>query len=374
MEWLDDNDATEAACCAPRPSLLSRRAFLAAGPLICAALPSGPASAQARALVRGSNSIDLHSHAGALIGMWRVDDGAPFGPVAAPMREGDVAVVCLAIVPDAPALRSVDDTRYRPFRAPEPGELYAYGQAAFARLHSLVADQELRLIANAGDLRSARADAPCAIVSSEGGDFLEGDPAKVDEAFHRWWLRHLQLTHYRVNELGDIQTDPPVHGGLTAAGAEVVRRCNRLGVVVDVAHGTYDLVVQAAAVTTKPLVLSHTSLMPNPGPRMRRISPDHAKAVAETGGVIGIWPPINIFASIPALAAGMARMVEAVGTDHVGLGTDMGGLIGGSCLDRYEMVPHLADALMRIGFTPDEASKLLGGNYARVATTSLPGA
>ncbi|HKM63127.1 MAG TPA: membrane dipeptidase [Acidisphaera sp.] len=373
MDWLDDNDATEPACCAPAPSLLSRRAFLAAGPLICAALPGGPASAQARAIVQGG-AIDLHSHAGALIGMWRVDDGAPFAPLAGPMRDGGVAVVCLAIVPDAPALRSVADTRYQPFHTPEPGELYAYGQAAFGRLHALAADQGLRLIASAADLRAARADTPSAIVSSEGGDFLEGDPAKVDEAFHRWRLRHLQLTHYRVNELGDIQTDPPVHGGLTEAGAEVIRRCNRLGIVVDVAHGTYELVVQAAAVTTKPLVLSHTSLMLNPGPRMRRISPDHAKAVADTGGVIGIWPPVNIFASIPALAAGMARMAEQVGVDHVGLGTDMGGLIGGSCLDRYESVPHLADALLRIGFGPDDVGKLLGGNYARVASASLPGA
>src|SRR5208337_2338275 len=328
MDWLDDNDATEPACCAPAPSLLSRRAFLAAGPLICAALPGGPASAQARAIVQGG-AIDLHSHAGALIGMWRVDDGAPFAPLAGPMRDGGVAVVCLAIVPDAPALRSVADTRYQPFHTPEPGELYAYGQAAFGRLHALAADQGLRLIASAADLRAARADTPSAIVSSEGGDFLEGDPAKVDEAFHRWRLRHLQLTHYRVNELGDIQTDPPVHGGLTEA-----------------------------------LVLSHTSLMLNPGPRMRRISPDHAKAVADTGGVIGIWPPVNIFASIPALAAGMARMAEQVGVDHVGLGTDMGGLIGGSCLDRYESVPHLADALLRIGFGPDDVGKLLGGNYA----------
>ena len=45
-------------------------------------------------------------------------------------------------------------------------------------------------------------------------------------------------THYRVNELGDIQTEAPVHGGLTDAGAEVIRRCNRRGLVVDVAHGT----------------------------------------------------------------------------------------------------------------------------------------
>ena len=51
-------------------------------------------------------------------------------------------------------------------------------------------------------------------------------------------LRHLQLTHYRVNELGDIQTELPVHNGLTDFGAAVIRRCNQVGLVVDVAHGT----------------------------------------------------------------------------------------------------------------------------------------
>ena len=49
------------------------------------------------------------------------------------------------------------------------------------------------------------------------------------EAYRRWALRHLQLTHYRPNELGDIQTEPAVHGGLTAFGAGLSRQCNPLG-------------------------------------------------------------------------------------------------------------------------------------------------
>ena len=58
-----------------------------------------------------------------------------------------------------------------------------------------------------------------------------------------------------------------MHGGLTDIGAAVIRRCNARGVVVDVAHGTLDLVRRAAAVTTKPLVLSHTSLTTRPSGR-----------------------------------------------------------------------------------------------------------
>ena len=107
---------------------------------------------------------------------------------------------------------------------------------------------------------------------SKLADFLEGRIERLEEAYRRWTLRHLQLTHYRVNELGDIQTEPPVHGGLTDFGAAVIRGCNRLGIVVDVAHGTLDLVKRAAAITAKPLVLSHTSLTSRPGPHSRQIT------------------------------------------------------------------------------------------------------
>jgi membrane dipeptidase len=349
----------------------TRRRLLAAGPLLCVAAAAPSAAAAARQAMADTVTIDMHSHAGALIGVWRVHDDAPFTPLAAPMRAGGMAVACLAIVPDAPALRSVADTRFEPFRLPEPGELHAYAQLAFARLHALARAEGLRIVADSAGLGAAESAAPSVIVAAEGGDFLEGDAERVDEAYERWRLRHLQLTHYRVNELGDIQTAAPVHGGLTATGAEVIRRCNRRGIVVDVAHGTYALVKQAAAVTTKPLVLSHTSLIPAPGPHNRRISPDHARAVAHTGGVIGVWPPAHLFPTIAALAAGIARMVDVVGVDHVGIGTDMDGLIAGSCLPSYESLPALAAALLDTGFRAGEIRKLLGGNYLRVFAASL---
>jgi membrane dipeptidase len=359
----------EARVVAAKPAF-TRRGLLAAGPLLCVAAAAPVAPAAARDAVDAA-AIDMHSHAGSLIGVWRVHDNAPFTPLAAPMRAGGAAVLCLAIVPDAPALRSTADTRFEPFREPEPGELSAYGEQAFARLHALAAAEGLRLVTDAAALRAASSAAPAAIVAAEGGDFLEGDPAGVDRAYERWQLRHLQLTHYRVNELGDIQTDVPVYGGLSDVGVEVVRRCNRRGIVVDVAHGTYALVKQAAAASTKPLILSHTSLMERPPPRQRRISPDHARAVADTGGVIGVWPPLHLFPTVTALADGIARMVDVVGIDHVGIGTDMGGLIAGSCLPDYDALPSLTAALRRIGFAPADVRKVMGDNYARVFAATL---
>ena len=343
-----------------------RRRLIAAAPLLC--LAAAAPQAGASAVTTDAATVDMHSHAGGLL---QVRSNGPFTPISAPMREGGLAVACLAVVTDAPTHRVDSDHRIRPYREPAPGELYVFAQRAFARLHALAEQQGMPVITNAAGLRAARAERPCVVVSAEGADFLEGRLERVDEAFQRWRLRHLQLTHYRVNELGDIQTEEPVRGGLTEFGVEVVRRCNALGIVVDVAHGTFELVRRAAAVTTKPLVLSHTSLTTRPRPFTRLITPEHAKLIAGTGGVIGIWPVKSIFSDMDALAAGMARMATVVGADHVGLGTDALGLVGPATFDNYAELPGLVQALFKTGFTADEVRKIMGGNYMRVFAATM---
>ena len=339
---------------------LSRRALMAASPLFC--LPAVPAMAQVDGM-----AVDIHSHAGNLIPM--SFGRGQFAAVAEPMRQGGMSTICLAVVADSPVI-SASSGRLRPSRDPRPGELYDFSQRAFGQLHALAREQGLPIVRTAADLRAARAARPSLIVSSEGADFLEGRIERLDEAHQRWALRHLQLTHYRPNELGDIQTEPSVHGGLTAFGAEVIRRCNSMGIVVDVAHGTFDLVKAAAKATSKPLVLSHTSLSDRPSPWTRQITSDHARALASTGGVIGIWPVSAYFPNMVSYADGFARMADVVGVDHVGLGTDLLGLGGPSTLPGYADLPQLAAAL-RTKFNADETAKLLGGNYRRVFQASV---
>lgn len=369
------------------PAMPGRRVFLAAGAALglaaCARGPfasdadaaaPGEAAAPAWQPAPGALTIDMHSHGGRVTVSRdpALGDRRPFLPLAAPMRAGGMQVICLAIVTDTTVTRvSASRRSFEPWRKPEPGELHALGQAEFARARALIAHEKLQVVTDAASLARLAPAGPSVILAAEGADFLEGRIERVDEAYTEQQLRHLQLTHYRVNELGDIQSEAPVHGGLSDFGAAVVRRCNALGLVVDVAHGTYDLVKRAAVVSSKPLVLSHTALAAHPGARSRLVSPDHARVIAGTGGVIGVWPSAGSFRDLAGMADGIKRMVDVVGVDHVGLGSDMLGFISPPVFRSYAQLPALAQALLAGGFRPAELDKLLGGNYRRVFEASV---
>ena len=362
------------------PVAMNRRAFLASGTALgLAACAPGRFASYTDAQERwkpsaGTLTIDMHSHAGRVIVSSNPALRAhrPLTPVSAPMRAGGMNIICLAIVTDNVVTRiSSDRKRFEAWRTPQPGELYRLSQDEFARANALVEHERMSVVTTANALASPDASGPRVIIASEGADFLEGTLDRVDEAYTQHRLRHLQLTHYRVNELGDIQTEAPVHGGLTDFGADVVRRCNQLGIVVDVAHGTYDLVKRAAAVTTKPLVLSHTALATHPGARSRLITADHARVIAQTRGVIGVWPSSGTFHDLHGMAHGFRRMADVVGVEHVGLGTDMLGFISPPVFRSYEQLPALGGALLAAGFSSSEVGQILGGNYRRVFEASV---
>jgi membrane dipeptidase len=219
---------------------------------------------------------------------------------------------------------------------------------------------------SAADLEAAHTTGrPAVVADVEGLDFLEGKLERLEEA-HRRGLRHLQLVHYTPNDIGDFQTGAVTHHGLTEFGAEVIRACHRLGFVCDVAHATEDMAKQAVEVASKPLLLSHTALAGSkamgPTPLAgRQVSPDHAKAIAETGGSIGIW---HFFPSLDRYVDGLKEMAELVGVDHVCIGTDQFDARG--CVEDYTRWVHLVAAMLRGGFTPEETGKIAGGNYLRI--------
>jgi membrane dipeptidase len=318
-------------------------------------------------LLRDHVSIDVHSHAGPTGVMSR---HAPSGELARGMRAGRIAIVCLADVPDGIILGRGANNVLAPVREPGPGQLYKYHLRSLGWIDELVERHGVRRVLTAADIAAAHAaGAPAIILDIEGLDFLETKLERLEESYQRG-VRTMQLVHYTPNDIGDFQTGTVVHHGLTAFGADVIRACHRLGVVVDVAHATEDTATQAAKVATKPLLLSHTALRGSkaqgPTPLTeRQITPDHARAIAETGGSIGIW---HFFASVERYVDGLKEMVDVVGVDHVSIGTDQGGTAG--LMPQYDEFARLVDAMLRGGFTVADATKIVGGNYVRIFAAS----
>ncbi|MGO4281244.1 membrane dipeptidase [Cupriavidus sp. RAF20_2] len=108
-----------------------------------------------------------------------------------------------------------------------------------------------------------------------------------------------------------------------------------------------------------------------PTSRGRLISADHARAIADTGGVIGVWPSSSSFHDLQDMAHGFRRMADIVGVDHVGLGTDMLGFISPPVFTSYAQLPSLGNALLAAGFSQSESEQILGGNYRRVFAASV---
>src|SRR4029079_5145496 len=176
------------------------------------------------------------------------------------MRAGSLAAACLADVPDLPIL-SRSDGALRMVRAPAAGELYRYHLDRLAWMDLLVAEHGVHRALCAADLDAAhRAGEPAIVADVEGLDFLDGKLERLEEA-HQRGIRHVQLVHYTPNDIGDFQTGAVTHRGLTEFGAEVIRACDRLGFVCDIAHATEDMAKQAVKVATKPLLLSHTAAL-----------------------------------------------------------------------------------------------------------------
>jgi len=321
------------------------------------------AASAALLVLRRSISVDVHSHGGKT-GI--TSKAPPNDDLANAMQAGSLAVACLADVPDGPILARNAEGALAAVRMPLPGQLYQHHQERLAWMDEMVLNHGLRRALSAADLEAAhKAGQPAIVADVEGLDFLDGKLERLEEA-HQRGIRHLQLVHYTPNDIGDFQTGAITHQGLTAFGGEVIRACHRIGFVCDIAHASADMAKQAVKIATKPLLLSHTAVSGSramgPTPlEARQVTPDHARAIAETGGSIGIW---HFFSSLDKYVDGLKEMAEIVGVDHVSIGTDQH-VTPGSLRD-YTRWVHLVAAMLRGGFTQAEAGKIAGGNYMRI--------
>jgi membrane dipeptidase len=368
---------------------LSRRELLTAAVGTGGAVLLGPAWLKAAAdgvdpraaqVVSKTIGIDMHNHvhpAGTEShpqqGQPRRQEEQPQAPslsMAEEIKQSGLTAVCASYELDfAPNSKPGD----------APDNFFRWLTAIDAELEK----GHMRRALNLKDLQTAHDHGQPTIVQSvEGAMFIEGRLERVEEAYKRG-VRHLQLLHQRddlVSPLGDVITSPPHLGGLTAFGADVVKECNRLGVLVDLAHATSETVLAALKVATQPLIVSHTGLDSRPGgnPRMAEMMKPHligkerAKVVADAGGVIGVWT--KLAGSPKEFAENIRAMVDAIGVDHVGIGTDTDLLSSRAGQGTNKAWPGLAGGffyavageMLLLGFTPDDIGKIGGGNFCRV--------
>jgi membrane dipeptidase len=282
-------------------------------------------------------------------------------------RAAGLTALVLATVSDLAVLRPDPVSGLRADRDFRPGEAVADHRRQLDGLRQAVAAAGAQIATSAAEVdQAARDGRTVVLLGCEGGDFLDGDLRRLEEA-RAAGVTVLTLVHYRVNELGDVQTEPPVHGGLSRLGRDVVAECNRLGIVVDCAHASFAATMEVLEVSSQPVIISHGQLgsagtgAGTGHPRL--LTAAHAAAVAAAGGVIGAWPAGVTSQSLADFAAEIIRLTEAAGPAHVAIGTDLDGNYR-PVLTSYAQLAGLAGLLRDRGLAADHIRQVLGGNAA----------
>jgi membrane dipeptidase len=310
--------------------------------------------------------------------------------------------------------------------ASRPGASFERAMQHVTTIRAWVGRHPDRLLfaTTAADVRRAKQDGKVAIlIGVEGGHAIESSLDRLRE-LHAQGVRYLTLTWnnglpWAGSSIGENGTRK---GGLTAFGRDVVREMNRLGMLVDLSHVSDSTFYDALAVTTVPVIASHSSaraLSDFP----RNLSDDQLRAIGRNGGVVNVnfysrfldsqyraraeavdaeiaaarralSPGPDSAAASARLAARRASLLAALpqtpfsvlidhidhvarvaGVDHVGLGSDFDGVsalpLG---MEDVTRLPRIAQGLLDRGYSESDVTKILGGNMLRVMTRVLDAA
>jgi membrane dipeptidase len=317
--------------------------------------------------LRQHPALDLHCHPGMFVerGSAQYAGDQAFAKTTSDMRAGGLAAAFFALVADARILTRTADGRVLAPRPFEKGEAWADCERQLKSFEELAQREKVDTATSVGQMEKLfERGQLTAFLSCEGGDCLEGNVDRLDDLYRRG-VRSLQLVHYAQNNLGDSQTLPPVYDGLSTFGRDVVRRMNRLGMLVDVAHASFASAKAAVEASSVPIVLSHTHLQSPSSQHPRLITVEHARMIASTGGVIGAWPSGFANRTFGDFVDQTMRLADAVGIDHVGLGTDMDGNYQ-PVFSNYRQLPDWIAGLRAKGLSEADTAKIAGGNALRV--------
>lgn len=278
----------------------------------------------------------------------------------------------------------------------------SFNSAIYALYHQHVLAQahpgSTLIVERLSDIEEAKATGRTGMILSAQGLHSIGGDTRHLWTLYRLGLRIAQLTYNETNALGSGCKEPTDYG-LTRVGQKVIEEMNLQGMVVDVSHAGDRTALDVAQYSRKPVVASHAAVRSlNPHPR--NLTDDGIRAVADTGGVIGLCPH-SIFiekarGERPTLADFLEHIhyvAALVGIEHVGIGTDnfqyesfythvgrhsfertYPGFFGGygteekhvAGFSKWEDWPHLTEALVASGFSETQCTQILGGNFVRV--------
>jgi membrane dipeptidase len=253
-------------------------------------------------------------------------------------------------------------------------------------------------------------------IGMENGFPIGTDISRVEEFYHRG-VRYITLCHSSNNEICDSSTDKngPEFNGLSKFGKKVVKKMNKLGMLVDVSHISDESFYDVIKLSKVPVIASHSSVR-SIANHKRNMSDEMIKALAKNGGVIQIcllddyikdpdtttvyyrkqqelnqiyqteydsmtddqrqeltekWR--NLSKDYPQALPTVSDCVDhidyvknLVGIDYVGIGSDFDG--GGGLEDCTDVsqFPNITAEMVKRGYTEEEIIKVWGGNFFRV--------
>jgi membrane dipeptidase len=249
-------------------------------------------------------------------------------------------------------------------------------QASLLQAAAERAPEALVLVRRKADLaavmqkRAAGSKIVAGILATEGAHPLEGNLDNL-KRLHDAGFRMIGLHHFFDNELGG-SLHGVSKGGLSPFGFQAVKAMEEMGIIIDLAHSSEQVVADVLEIATKPIVISHTGVR-GTCKSPRNLSDESMKAIAAKGGLIGIgyWEGAVCDYTPTGVAKAIRYAVDLVGEDHVALGSDYDGSTTVK-FDASESVA-LVDALLKAGLTEEQIRKVTGGNTIRFLQERLPG-
>ena len=203
----------------------------------------------------------------------------------------------------------------------------------------------------------------------ENGYAIGKDICNV-EAFRKRGVVYMTLCHNGDNDICDSARGNHEHGGVSEFGKQVIEEMNRVGMMVDLSHAGEESFYDALQISKTPIVCSHSSaraLCDHP----RNLTDEQMRALAKTGGVAQVtlyhgFLKKQADATILDAIDHLNHMVNIMGIEHVGIGTDFdgdGGIRG--CASASELI-NFTRRLLRERYTEEQIQMIWGGNFLRV--------